>query len=165
MNRGNIYMYYGNGKGKTTLAIGQGLRAVAEGLDVVMIQFMDFGQNKEHITLKKLEPNFRLFKFEKDRASLSEADTDELKNELKLALNFSKKILETGECDTLILDGINDAIEAGFIDEKELIGIIEDSNSTEEMDIIITGNAKNEGVAKIANYVYSINKEKIMEKE
>jgi len=163
MRKGNIYLYYGNGKGKTTLAIGQGVRAVGEGLNVVMVQFFDFNNNKEHVSLKRLEPNFRAFKFEKQRDSVDEAGREEIEDELKLAFKFSRKIVETGECEMLILDGICDAIIAGFIDEKEVVDMLKDVN--DDMDIIISGNNKSEGIAEIADFVFSINKEKYSEKE
>jgi len=71
MKIGKLYMYYGEGRGKTTLAIGQGLRAVSEGRRVVMIQFLDYNNNKDYLTLKKFEPDFRAFRFEKEREKLS----------------------------------------------------------------------------------------------
>jgi len=163
MRKGNIYLYYGNGKGKTTLAIGQGVRAVGEGLNVVMIQFFDFNNNKDHVSLKRLEPNFRAFKFEKQRDSVDGTSREEIQDELQLALKFSGKILETGECEMLILDGICDAIVAGFIDEKDVVDMIKGIN--DDMDIIISGNNKCEAIVAIADFVYSINKEKYSEKE
>ncbi|MCI8342162.1 MAG: cob(I)yrinic acid a,c-diamide adenosyltransferase [Firmicutes bacterium] len=157
MNSGNIYMYYGDGKGKTTLAIGQGMRAVGEGMSVVMIQFLDYNHNKEYIPLKKLEPEFRAFRFEKQRESIEIADENELRNEINLAFNFSKKILETGESDMLILDGITDAVESGYINEEDLVQLLEGNSY---MDIIITGGAKCPKIADCADYVYSINIDK-----
>ena len=157
MHNGNIYMYYGEGKGKTTLAIGQGVRAIGEGLSVVMVQFLDYNHNKEYIPLKKLEPDFRAFRFEKNRESLDHADGNELKNEVKLALNFSRKIIETGESDMLILDGVTDAVKSGLIDEDELVEMLK---SNAYMQIIITGNAGSKKLADCCDYVYSINIDK-----
>ncbi|MCI1958424.1 MAG: cob(I)yrinic acid a,c-diamide adenosyltransferase [Clostridia bacterium] len=161
MREGYIYLYYGDGKGKTTLAIGQGMRAVGNDLSVVMVQFLDYNHNKEYIPLKKLEPNFRAFRFEKQRDSLENAQVNEVKNEIGLAINFSRKILETGECDMLILDGITDAVEAGFITDKEVADLLD--KRTSYMDVIITGNKKYEKIAEKADFIYSINIEKFSE--
>ena len=158
MRKGNVYLYYGEGRGKTTLAIGQGLRAIGEQLSVVMIQFLDYNHNKEYVPLKKLEPEFRAFRFEKQRESYKDADKNELINEIKLAYNFSKKIIETGECDMLILDGITDAVDAGFMSTEDIVNLISKRNFG--MDIIITGSHKYNNIAECSDYVYSINIEK-----
>lgn len=158
MRKGKIYLYYGEGKGKTTLAIGQGMRAVSGGLSVVMVQFLDYNNNSEYVTLKRMEPEFRAFRFEKKRESIEKADENEIKNEINLAFNFSKKILETGESEMLILDGIIDAVTSGFIDETELAEVLEKRSSY--MDIIITGSKMCPLVADCADYIYTINVEK-----
>ncbi len=158
MRKGHVYMYYGMGKGKTTLAIGQGMRAVSEGMSVVMVQFLDYNNNKENLILKRLEPDFRVFRFEKNRDKIEPEDHGEIKNEVKTSLNFSKKILETGECEMLILDGVLNAIKDGYIEECELIEALERRSGY--MDVIITGTDKCLGIVNHADYIFSINIEK-----
>ena len=55
MRKGKIIVYYGGGKGKTCVAVGRGLRAIGDGLRVVMIQFMDYYNSREMSLLKKLD--------------------------------------------------------------------------------------------------------------
>ena len=74
MREGHIAIYYGKGKGKTSIAVGRGMRAIGEDLRVVMIQFMDYHNSKETALLKKMEPDFRVFRFEKDRAGVNVHD-------------------------------------------------------------------------------------------
>lgn len=157
MRKGNIYVYYGEGKGKTTLAVGQGIRAVGEELRVIMIQFLDYNNTKETVPLKKLEPEFKIFRFEKMRENindLNEHSKKELENEVKTAFTFSKKILETGECDILILDGILEAIARGYITENGLCEILEKKPSY--MDVIMTGSTIYECVSQKADFIYHI---------
>lgn len=164
MRKGSIFIYYGQGKGKTTLAIGQGIRAVGEDLSVIMIQFLDYNNTKEAIPLKKLEPDFKIFRFEKMRENivdLSESSKKELEGELRLAFQFTKKILETGECDLLILDGVTDAIEKKYIDENALCEILDKKQSY--MDVIITGTHIFENISQKADYIYNICTEKKIE--
>lgn len=157
MKNGKVYMYYGKGRGKTTLAIGQGLRAIGEGHTVVMIQFLDYNKNKEYTSLKKLEPAFRAFRFEKERNGITKEDEKEIKNEIFTAVNFAKKIFETGESDMVILDGILDAVSMGFIADEELLALIKKGD---QADIIITGTEKCEKTAEYADNIYCINIEK-----
>lgn len=107
MRQGQISIYYGMGKGKTAVAVGRGMRAIGEEQRVVMIQFLDYHNSKEIALLKKLEPDFRIFRFEKDRAAedVQGAENDEalhkeIFNEIRNAFNFAKKIVDTGECES-----------------------------------------------------------------
>ena len=162
MRKGNIFIYYGEGKGKTTLAIGQGIRAVGEGLSVIMIQFLDYNNTKEGIPLKALEPDFRIFRFEKIRESINEFDENIKKDifmEIQNAFNFTRKIIETGECDVLILDGIIEAVEKEYISEEALCDIL--SKKEAYMNIILTGTSVDDLLKQKSDYVYKINKEKV----
>lgn len=161
MRKGSIYIYYGQGRGKTTIAIGQGIRAVGEDLGVIMIQFLDYNNTKETIPLKKLEPDFKIFRFEKMRDTiynLTDSCRKELQGEINTAFQFSKKILETGECDLLILDGIIDAVEKEYITEDALCEILDRKQNY--MDVILTGTGKFEKISNKANFIYSICTEK-----
>ena len=108
MREGHIAIYYGKGKGKTSIAVGRGMRAIGEDLRVVMIQFMDYHNSKETALLKKMEPDFRVFRFEKDRDGVDVHDGEldehlkkEIGGEIRNAFNFAKKIVDTGECEML----------------------------------------------------------------
>lgn len=161
MSSGGITLFYGDGKGKTTLAIGQGIRAVGEGLKVIMIQFLDYNNTKETIPLSKLEPDFRIFRFEKMRKTLpnvEDASRKEIMGELYTAFHFTKKILETGECDMLLLDGISDAIGENFISETELCELLD--KRPESMELLLTGSNRYPFLVEKANYVYHITTEK-----
>ena len=98
MREGHIAIYYGKGKGKTSIAVGRGMRAIGEDLRVVMIQFMDYHNSKETALLKKMEPDFRVFRFEKDRDGVDVHDGEldehlkkEIGSEIRNALILRKK--------------------------------------------------------------------------
>ena len=142
MRQGQISIYYGMGKGKTAVAVGRGMRAIGEEQRVVMIQFLDYHNSKEIALLKKLEPDFRIFRFEKDRAAedVQGAENDEalhkeIFNEIRNAFNFAKKIVDTGEC--------------------EIIG-----KRPDFMDIILTGTILPAGIAEEAENIYQLVAEK-----
>lgn len=139
MRQGQIAVYYGAGKGKTCVAVGRGMRAIGDDLRVVMIQFMDYDNNKEIALLKKLEPDFRIFRFEKDRSQVEMNETvrKEISAEIRNAFNFAKKIVDTGECEMLMLDGILECVEAGYLGKEELLELL--SKRPEYMDMLLTG--------------------------
>ncbi|MGB9792313.1 MAG: cob(I)yrinic acid a,c-diamide adenosyltransferase, partial [Thermacetogeniaceae bacterium] len=66
LKKGLVQVYTGNGKGKTTAALGQALRSVGRGLKVCMIQFLKGTSSGELNSVKRLEPDFKIFRFEKD---------------------------------------------------------------------------------------------------
>lgn len=166
MKKGHIYTYYGCGKGKTTLAVGQGVRELGDENTVVMLQFLNQNESKEFIILNKLEPDFRVFKYgtpPEGVSKLTEEQEEETINDLKMGLFFAKKIIETGESDMLILDGILDAISKGYLCEDTLCEVI--SKKESYMDIILTGNDYNEKLAELSDFVYCIKTEKFTETE
>ncbi len=161
MRQGQISVYYGTGKGKTCVAVGRGLRAIGDDMRVVMIQFMDYHNNKEIALLEKLEPDFRIFRFEKERIGADmedEAVQKEISSEVRNAFNFAKKIVDTGECEMLMLDGILECVEKGYLQESELEEIIE--KRPEYMDIILTGTVLPAGLSGKAESIYQIIAEK-----
>jgi len=128
MKQGFIHIYYGEGKGKTTSAIGLGIRALGNNNKVIMIQFLKDDILGEAKTLKNLEPSFKVFGFDKKHGVIEEMDNEEkeeLRSEIKNVLNFANKVMDTGECDVLILDEILNCVEQGMLTEKELGELID----------------------------------------
>ncbi len=166
MKKGHIYAYYGEGRGKTTLAIGQGMRVLGNENTVVMVQFLDSNDTKEFVVLNKLEPDFRTFKFGKYPEGVNEL-TDEQKKDLiddiNVGINMVKKFIETGESDMLILDGVTDAVKKGYIDEDFICDLL--SKKETYTDIIVTGNEKSDKILDIADFVYCIVTEKFTKTE
>ena len=141
------------------------MRAIGEEQRVVMIQFLDYHNSKEIALLKKLEPDFRIFRFEKDRAAedVQGAENDEalhkeIFNEIRNAFNFAKKIVDTGECEMLLLDGILECVEKGYLQESDLHEII--GKRPDFMDIILTGTILPAGIAEEAENIYQLVAEK-----
>lgn len=165
MRKGKILIYYGSGKGKTCVVVGRGLRAIGDDLRVVMIQFMDYYNSKEVSILKRLEPDFRIFRFEKDRSDeeVSSAEVNvsvrkEISSEIRNAFNFAKKIVDTGECEMLMLDGVLECVEKGYLEEAALEELLE--KRPEYMDILMTGTILPSKIAEKAECIYQIVAEK-----
>ena len=125
MDKGSIVAYCGKGVGKTSAALGNGIKAAGEGKQGYVVQFMKGQLSNEF--LNKLEPEIKIFRFEQSVGSFDEMTDEEREEERKNytnALNFARKALSTGECDILILDEILGVIEEKIASEEEVLDII-----------------------------------------
>lgn len=128
MSKRIVQVYHGTGKGKTSAAVGQCIRAASRGQSVIIIQFLKGKDAQEYSFLKKLEPDIKLFCFEKENESYmllpEEKQNDEKKNIIN-GLNFAKKVIDTHECDVVVLDEILGLIDVGIITIEDIIRLIE----------------------------------------
>ncbi len=146
MEKGLISIFCGEGKGKTSAAIGQGLKAANEGKTVVIIQFLKGKTSGEFDILKRLEPEIKLFRFEKSDICFDDLPPEKQREEslnIRNGLNFAKKVLVTGECDVLILDEFLGLIDNKIMDIGDLKELL--NSKPEEVGIVMTGiNIKDE---------------------
>ncbi|MGN0400097.1 MAG: cob(I)yrinic acid a,c-diamide adenosyltransferase [Blautia sp.] len=156
-NKGLIQVYCGPGKGKTSVAIGQAIRAVGHGKTAIVIQFLKGRATSEVDYLSVLEPNVKLFRFEKKNKyyeDLTEEERQEENGNIRNGLNYAKKVLVTQECDMLILDEILGAIEYGIISEEDVENLFRIKD--EETEIILTGNVVSPRLKEAADRVVSL---------
>lgn len=155
--KGLIQIYCGPGKGKTSVAIGQAVRAVGHGKRAIVIQFLKGKATTQLDYLSALEPDIRLFRFEKKDKyyeDLTEEEKQEENLNIRNGLNFARKVLITEECELLILDEILSALELGIVSEDEVIGLIEAKD--DETELIFTGTATTEALKDAADRVVSL---------
>lgn len=154
--QGLIHIYTGEGKGKTTSAIGQGIRSAGNGLSVYMVQFLKSDDTGELKILNSID-NFEVFRFERPRGffwTLSEAEKLSLQEDIDNALEFISSVIGSGSCDVLILDEVMGAISNNLIDSDKLRCLLE--NKPSGMEIILTGRNAPENLVEIADYVSDI---------
>lgn len=155
--KGLVHIYTGDGKGKTTAAIGLGVRACGRGMKVFMAQFLKGTPTGEMFSLKALEPGFTLFRGTETKKfvwEMNEAEKAESAAEQKSILDYAFKKAYEGECDLLILDEILGAISAGMIDEKEVINFIK--SKPKNIELVLTGRGASCGLIELADYVSEI---------
>jgi cob(I)alamin adenosyltransferase len=152
---GKIYLWTGNGWGKTTSAIGAAVRAVGHGYKVIVIQFMKGRGEKigEYRIRKKLAPKFEIHQFGRtgwvNLKKPSKKDKELAQKGFKFAYSALKK-----KPFMLILDEINLAVKIGLLDEKEVIKFL--NKIPAKTTVYLTGRSATPGLKKKANYVNEI---------
>ena len=155
--KGLIQVYCGPGKGTTSVAIGQAIRAVGHGKTAIVIQFLKGRATSEVDYLSVFEPDIKLFRFEKKNKyyeDLTEEERQEENSNIRNGLNYAKKVLVTQECDMLILDEILGAIEYGIISEEDVENLFRIKD--EETEIILTGNVVSAHLQESVDRVVSL---------
>ena len=155
--RGLTQIYCGPWKGKTSVAIGQAVRAVGYGKRAIVIQFLKGKATTQLDYLSVLEPDIRLFRFEKKDKyyeDLTEEEKQEENLNIRNGLNFARKVLITEECEMLILDEILSALELGIVSEDEVKGLIEAKD--DETELILTGTMITDALKDAADRVVSL---------
>jgi len=138
LQQGFIQVYTGNGKGKTTAAIGQAVRAAGYGLKTYFVMFMKEFPYNEVKSLKNLKDFITLVQVGKDDFVYKKVPPSETeKLAIKKALYETKNKMLSGEYDLIVLDEIFVSIFFGLIDKEEVISFI--CSKPENVELILTG--------------------------
>lgn len=144
--KGYVQVYTGNGKGKTTAALGLAIRAAGAGLTVFIAQFCKGLDYSELKTLKLLKDNIQVKQYGKG-SFIHGKPCEEDKRLAKEGLIASKEAIESGKYDVIILDEANIAVYFNLISIDELLGVIDTKPAN--VELIITGrHAKKELIKK-----------------
>lgn len=152
--KGLVIVITGNGKGKTTAAFGQALRAVGQGYKVFVMQFMKGRKYGEFIAAEKYLPNLTIKMSGLDSFVMRE---NPAAIDIELAqkgLDIARKALASGKYDMVILDEINVALDFNLIDLNEVIKLIK--NKPTGVDLILTGRYTPKEIIKLADTVSDV---------
>ena len=153
-----IHIYFGDGKGKTTAAVGQGIRASGLGSRVIMVQFQKSMRTGEieylklagwcsGINLKVIRPETVKGFF----CEMSAEDKDLLKKEDEQAIGMISGIISNKECDMLILDEILGSVRNGMLTDDHILKIMESCGDGPEL--LLTGREASEKNLEAADYI------------
>ena len=160
-DNGFIHVYYGDGKGKTTAALGLALRAAGCGKKVVVIQFIKGWACGEHNSLPQL-PNITLFTGKPVSNKFIHEMSEEEKQATKAAqdecLEKAVDLIKNGQCDVLILDEAIDAYQLGVLDAGMIERLIYDKPGS--LELVITGHSPDTRLLEQADYVTQMLKHK-----
>lgn len=156
MEKGSVTIYAGDGRGKSPAALGRAVQTAVEGGRVVLIQFLKGRGLEDSEFLRRLEPEIKLFRFEKSDENFEELSEERKQEEIgniRNGINYAKKVLSTGECDLLILDEVLGLVEKGILQAEDLKSLLECRDTT---DVILTGINLSDEVCILADEVSKI---------
>ncbi len=149
--KGLVQVFTGDGKGKTTAALGAILRAAGHGLNIFIIFFIKghyaYG---EFSTLSKL-PNVKIAAFGLRRFFTSTDIDPEEKKQAEAALAVAREAICSGRYDLVVLDEVNVALDYQLIGMDDVINLIKEKPS--HVELILTGRHADSRLIEIADLV------------
>lgn len=150
MNHGYVQVYTGEGKGKTTAALGLALRAAGAGFHVYIGQFCKAQHCSEHLALKRFDDLITIRQFGEPGFIFGQpSDTD--KQAATKALTELTNTIKAGNHHVVILEEINIAIHIGLIDVHHVLEIIR--NRPPQVELVLTGRYAHPRIIEAADLV------------
>ena len=153
-NKGLVLVYTGDGKGKTTAALGQALRAIGHGYKVYVIQFMKGRKYGELLAAEKYLPDLTFHLSGLDSFVMRD---DPAPVDVELArqgMDLARKVIESNEYDMVILDEINVAVDFNLIPLDEVVEIIK--NKPPKVHLVLTGRGASAEIMELADTVSEV---------
>ena len=154
--KGLIQVYTGTGKGKSTAAIGQAVRAAGHGFKVGFLSFFKdpeaFGYG-EYKSLEKL--GIKTFLFARKHPHFyKELNPDDVCQECSKGLEFIKELILDPSWDMLVLDELNIALRDGFLEEADVLSLLD--AKPDKLELVLTGRGVTEKIIEEADLVSEI---------
>lgn len=147
--KGLVQVYTGNGKGKTTAALGLALRASGQGMQVIMIQFLKGGEPAGEHLFTAQYPCFEIVRLNKD--SCFTQSEQELGATTKETLAFVTKTIAEANYDIVILDEVLTAVKNGHLASEQVLELID--TKPEATELVLTGRSATEDIIARADLV------------
>jgi cob(I)alamin adenosyltransferase len=153
-NEGQVVVFTGAGKGKTTAALGLACRAVGHGRTAAFIHFTgpERPQLGDVAATRRFTASLTMIGIECQAGDPSYLnDFDESVSTLEAALDRAKRLLVEEKCDVLVLDDINPLLHQGIVEEASIVDLINDR--PEGSTIVLTGRFAPEAILRMADVV------------
>ncbi len=154
LEKGLIHIYTGDGKGKTTAAIGQGTRSFGGGYRVLMVQFLKGDDTGELHSIEKLGKDFQLKRFaalNNFYKFLPEEEKAKANEDAARGLAFIKAVLKQNEYNVIIMDEIMATLSNNMVALEDVLQLIKEK--PEDVELIMTGRNAPEELIALADYV------------
>jgi cob(I)alamin adenosyltransferase len=151
LKHGLIQVYTGDGKGKTTCALGLALRAVGQGFKVYMVQFLKTDDTGEVQAARRLAPDFTIESFGiPGFPKLTDPDPETLAA-ARQAFELARRIILAGEHDLVILDEVNLCLKFGLVPLTEMLEVLR--QRPPYVEVVLTGRAAAAELVDLADLV------------
>jgi cob(I)alamin adenosyltransferase len=153
LDKGLVQVYTGNGKGKTSAALGLALRAIGRGLKVCFVCFFKKNVSGESLAAKQFLSD-KLVIYQAGRPGFIWIDTKPLPKDYELAksaFELAKKVIQSKEFDIVVLDEINPAMDLGLVSVSEVLKLIREKPPNTEL--ILTGRSAPKEIIDVADLV------------
>lgn len=157
MELGLIHIYCGDGKGKTTAAVGLGIRCAGRGNKVLLTQFLKDNDSGELNIIENMGKNFILYKgkpVKKFFKFMSNEEKLNLDREHNERFEFITKKAIDEKVDLLILDEIIATINNGIVSIDKVLDFL--ANKPKTLEVVLTGRNPDQKLIDIADYVSEI---------
>lgn len=157
---GLIHIYCGDGKGKTTAALGLSLRAAGRGMQVCIVQFLKSTETGELNILQQI-PNVQIIRSQEKLGFTFRMNEEQKRHAALVQQELLAKASATalsGSCDLLVLDEIMAAINSGMVEAEQVKQLL--CSKPEELEVVLTGRNPPEELIELADYVSQIQKVK-----
>lgn len=149
MEKTYVHVYTGNGKGKTTAALGLSIRAVCAGKKVFFAQFVK-GQSTSELKLNDLLPNFVIQQFGGEQFIVKTPSVDDIAMAVE-GLRICEDIIMKGDYDIVVLDEINIALYYELFSIDRVIDIIHKKPA--HVELVLTGRYAPKKLIEMADIV------------
>lgn len=152
--KGLVLVYTGNGKGKTTAALGLALRAIGHGARVFMVQFKKGDPHYGEIqAIRTYLPNFLVFQAGKNRMCEGKLVDDDL-SVIQDGFAVGREALYSGKYDLCIFDEINVVLAQGLLPVAVVLEML--ANRPGNVDVVLTGRGAPVEIIEAADMVSEI---------
>jgi len=157
MRQGFVQAYTGDGKGKTTAAVGLAVRAAGHGINSYIGQFLK-GQPYGELSALRAHPNITIEQFGDARCIRREEVCEEDRFSAKTGLEKAREAMLSGRYGIIVLDEINVAVWFGLVAEDDVLGFLADRPSN--VEVVLTGRRATERLLQEAHLVTEFKKVK-----
>ncbi len=150
--KGLVQVYTGEGKGKTTAALGLALRAAGRGWRVKVFQFLKPPRSSgEHFAALKLAPDLEIIAVGRQGFIFKKPPHKKDVNLAREGLRRAEEALVSGRVDLLVLDEINVALSLGLVQVEAVLALL--NGRPEEVEVVLTGRGAPEEILARADLV------------
>ena len=149
--KGLVQIFTGDGKGKTSAALGVALRALGHGLRVCIVAFMKGDYPYSEWKFLADIPDVKIARFGFPAFTDPTDVKPEEKEEAEKALAFAGEVIRGGEYDLVVLDEINVAAAWKLLEVDDVVKLIEDK--PRDVELILTGRSADTRIVKLADMV------------